>query len=315
MGSPDAYLRYSQQYKLRGQLFVLRGADFVSGAFLDHWEREMRKHAQAEIAMIDAFKRQIWPQLDVVLCGAELLLRGRLSEFVKVEASIKEFESKAAAWITAVLKTEFNVENWAQESSMRAGLLPWFGTWPFPRKLVSITEVSLRRRILQCESQISKLEVEIAAWNQKEETTAILSRMQSTHEEQRLKEHSKQEALRSNVHSMQEEIARHELEKAAAAAHWGDIRKTAGAVRAKIESEVSIGASCPYCSCALGTEWQADHIYPVKLGGLSTIQNMVAVCFQCNSRKSDKTLREFSDIQELDYDQILARLRAMGRRC
>ena len=113
---------------------------------------------------------------------------------------------------------------------------------------------------------------------------------------------------------MQEEIARHELEKAAAAAHWGDIRRTAGAVRAKIESEVSSGASCPYCGCALGSEWHADHIYPVKLGGLSHIQNMVAVCVQCNSRKSDKTLREFSEMQHFDYDRIIARLRAMGRR-
>jgi 5-methylcytosine-specific restriction endonuclease McrA len=310
-----ATFRNRQQYTLRGEHFVVRGADFVSGGFLDHWEAEMRKHAQSEIAMIDAFRRQIWPQLDVVLRGAGLLLGERLSEFVKVEAAIKEFDSKAAQWIAAVLTREFRVENWAQESSIRAGLLPWFGRWPFPQKLVSIMEVSLRRRILQCEAQISKLEVEIAAWNQKEETTAILSRMQSTHEEQRLRAYSEQKALSSTVHSMQEEIERHELEKAAAAAHWGDIRKPARAVRDKIATEVLIGASCPYCGCALGSDWHADHIYPVKLGGLSTIQNMVAVCFQCNSRKSDKTLHEFSDMQQFDYDQIVARLRAMGRRC
>lgn len=47
--------------------------------------------------------------------------------------------------------------------------------------------------------------------------------------------------------------------------------------------------------------YHADHIQPVKLGGLSTAENLILVCSACNIRKSDKTLLEFCELQGFQF--------------
>lgn len=70
---------------------------------------------------------------------------------------------------------------------------------------------------------------------------------------------------------------------------------------------------CPYCGGPLGSAPHADHIHPVGKGGLSTIENMVNICAQCNSRKSHMTLTAFVAKEGRDLAGILARLRALGK--
>lgn len=77
---------------------------------------------------------------------------------------------------------------------------------------------------------------------------------------------------------------------------------------------LTITEKCPYCNGPMGSGPNADHIYPVKRGGLSTIENMVYCCQICNSRKGDKGLVEFLMAEGLDLDVVYETLRSMGKR-
>jgi 5-methylcytosine-specific restriction endonuclease McrA len=70
---------------------------------------------------------------------------------------------------------------------------------------------------------------------------------------------------------------------------------------------------CPYCGGQLGSAPHADHIHPVAKGGLSTKQNMVYICMECNIRKSHMTLTAFTAMEGRDLAGILERLRALGK--
>lgn len=80
--------------------------------------------------------------------------------------------------------------------------------------------------------------------------------------------------------------------KAVAATHYGKQRDEAEKVKRDIRNQTRILSECPYCGTRLRIEEaHADHIYPVKKGGLSTLENMVYVCHSCNGKKRDMTLR------------------------
>lgn len=100
--------------------------------------------------------------------------------------------------------------------------------------------------------------------------------------------------------------------KAMAAAYLGLSRAQAKVVKRLLKERQY--DSCPYCQGPLDENIHADHIYPVSLGGLSTEQNMVLVCATCNSRKSNKTLREFSLEACLDFQGIERRLMKLGKK-
>ena len=71
---------------------------------------------------------------------------------------------------------------------------------------------------------------------------------------------------------------------------------------------------CPYCHVDkdLGSS-EADHIHPIKKGGLSTLQNMVLICKKCNSNKKDLTLRVFCKKMKYDFEAVCARLEKLGK--
>lgn len=51
--------------------------------------------------------------------------------------------------------------------------------------------------------------------------------------------------------------------------------------------------TCQYCGRELNSvEATMDHIIPKKLGGVSSFENCVAACKQCNSKKRDKKLED-----------------------
>jgi 5-methylcytosine-specific restriction endonuclease McrA len=71
---------------------------------------------------------------------------------------------------------------------------------------------------------------------------------------------------------------------------------------------------CIYCLKLNNVELaEADHIHPVNKGGLTTMQNMVLICKDCNSKKSNQTLRVFCKKSNLNYDKICERLEALGK--
>lgn len=71
---------------------------------------------------------------------------------------------------------------------------------------------------------------------------------------------------------------------------------------------------CPYCDLVSSvTDSVADHIYPIDKGGLSTPENMVLVCEDCNKKKTNLTLRAFCKKVNLDYHLVCERLEKQGK--
>lgn len=101
---------------------------------------------------------------------------------------------------------------------------------------------------------------------------------------------------------------------AMAAAHAGKTRQLAQPVRRNIEHQRALLSICPYCGSVLGEDTEADHIYPVARGGLSTEENMVFVCALCNGKKRDKTLREFIRTMNFDHSAVEQRLELLRKR-
>lgn len=96
---------------------------------------------------------------------------------------------------------------------------------------------------------------------------------------------------------------------AAAAAYKGEIR--AGSSSQK--RNIGVTKDCPYCGQPLGRDYEADHIYPVSKGGLSTSENMVNICRMCNRKKHDLTLRQFCKKNGFNRAEIERNLEALGK--
>lgn len=286
-------LLQTHEYRHRKEAFSMRLADFLSEAFIDHWESVFQELAREHNRLVQELRSSFWPNMEIVFRAVKHPLLQKISAFVRAAPAIAAFEANCIKWAAETFAPEFLPENWLQGYSRRGVLVPSFGAWPFPRKFYPLTKETFRKRIRDYKKKVNELKLKIAVLE---------------------KEHD-DEALHSKLQELQDEVSKHELEKAAAAAHWGDIRKTAASVRSRIEKEVAGGSTCPYCGNGLGANWHADHIYPVKLGGLSSIQNMVAVCIDCNLKKGDRTLAEFAQRYQLDLLEISARLRLMDRRC
>lgn len=112
-----------------------------------------------------------------------------------------------------------------------------------------------------------------------------------------------------------EEEARSGKDKAIVAAYMDRTRERADSIKDSIYTEqIRSCPHCPYCGGEYGLDPQADHIYAVSRGGLSTPENMVYVCLLCNRRKGDMTLREFVAKHNLDRDRIEKTLELLKKR-
>ena len=111
-----------------------------------------------------------------------------------------------------------------------------------------------------------------------------------------------------------QEYKKHELAYAKAAALDDKTRQQAEKIKKDIHSQLEKYPFCPYCQKGMNNVPHADHIYPVATGGLSTMDNMVYTCAECNLKKSDLTLREFIDRFNLDRNKIEDTLRRLGKR-
>ena len=71
---------------------------------------------------------------------------------------------------------------------------------------------------------------------------------------------------------------------------------------------------CPYCDLNNSiNEAVADHIYPINKGGLSTPENMVLICMDCNKKKSHLVLRVFCKKYSFDLYTVCERLEKQGK--
>lgn len=70
---------------------------------------------------------------------------------------------------------------------------------------------------------------------------------------------------------------------------------------------------CPYCGNDLGVDPHLDHIYPVSMGGLSIVENLVWCCSGCNTVKTDKGLIQFLKERGFSIDGTLSRLHVLGK--
>jgi 5-methylcytosine-specific restriction endonuclease McrA len=98
-------------------------------------------------------------------------------------------------------------------------------------------------------------------------------------------------------------------EKAVKAAVSGKTRATSSPIRTKLDRT----ETCPYCGGPLGISPHADHIHPVSKGGLAEVKNMVFVCSECNSKKSNMTLNQFIDKFNLHRESIFNKLKSLGK--
>ena len=56
--------------------------------------------------------------------------------------------------------------------------------------------------------------------------------------------------------------------------------------------------TCQYCGAILSSsEMTLDHVLPRSKGGLSTWENLVACCHDCNRRKGNQLLHELTDMK------------------
>jgi hypothetical protein len=120
--------------------------------------------------------------------------------------------------------------------------------------------------------------------------------------------------VRKNKNKLLAKYGADEATIAAAAAHFGKTRDLADRIKIALRAQLDGSPNCPYCGLPLGDAIHADHIYPVSKGGLSTTENMVLICEQCNLKKGAKTLREFIRENNFDTGSIESALELLGKR-
>jgi len=156
--------------------------------------------------------------------------------------------------------------------------------------------------------QISSLE----KWINQEEVDRIGNLLERLKEA--LPDLTRKKVQREEEKLIRERIAAEKKQLEKAAAYFDNTRAHAEAIKRQIRQQMVSFPSCPYCFRDLGNEPNADHIHPVSRGGLSTIENMVYICKDCNSKKYNLTLREFVLRCHLDRDRIENILDKMGKR-
>ena len=93
-------------------------------------------------------------------------------------------------------------------------------------------------------------------------------------------------------------------ERALIAAYRGKSRSLADQIKPELREQIGIDPHCPYCGWYMADDPHCDHIYPVSKGGLSTPQNMVYVCSDCNLKKNGLTLTQFINKYKKEGDLL-----------
>ena len=103
------------------------------------------------------------------------------------------------------------------------------------------------------------------------------------------------------------------MDRAIIAAYKNKTRRLAGQIKSELRKQMKIDPRCPYCGKGMCHDPHCDHIYPISKGGLSTPQNMVYICADCNFKKTDFTLSQFINKYGLSRLEIEQRLEKLGK--
>lgn len=76
------------------------------------------------------------------------------------------------------------------------------------------------------------------------------------------------------------------------------------------------GFKCAYCQASAGdgAQMTLDHVLPCELGGTNAVENLVTACLSCNSRKQDKSMRDWlASLRDrgVDTSKIALRIRKL----
>lgn len=118
------------------------------------------------------------------------------------------------------------------------------------------------------------------------------------------------ERKQKKLEKLTNKLKKQQRKKGVISAYQNKSRNLASTIKAGLVNH----KVCPYCEKEIQGEAEADHIYPVSLGGLSTSENMVYVCKQCNRKKDQLTLREFINKYSLDRERIERNLNSLGKK-
>jgi hypothetical protein len=90
-------------------------------------------------------------------------------------------------------------------------------------------------------------------------------------------------------------------------------RERAETLKEAMRAQFELSRDCPYCFAPEPKDVELDHIIPIQRGGLSTRENLVYVCRQCNHAKSSQTLAMFLKSKGFDRESVEGRLERLGK--
>jgi 5-methylcytosine-specific restriction endonuclease McrA len=145
------------------------------------------------------------------------------------------------------------------------------------------------------------------------ETHERLLRIQRYITKKEKRETKKQERFERLITQKEKVKTKRKAEQALIAAYKGKSRRLADQVKSKLREQIAIDPHCPYCGWYMAHELHCDHIHPLSKGGLSTPQNMVYVCSDCNLKKKGLTLTQFIKKCGFSRVEIEQRLEKLGK--
>jgi 5-methylcytosine-specific restriction endonuclease McrA len=125
--------------------------------------------------------------------------------------------------------------------------------------------------------------------------------------------HLKIQKIQKYISQREAREEKKKTDRAVIAAYKGKTRNLAGQIKNNLKDQLNIDPHCPYCGQFMDKNPHCDHIYPVSKGGLSTPKNMVFICSDCNTKKTDLTLMQFIRKNHLSRRDIEDRLDRLGK--
>lgn len=125
--------------------------------------------------------------------------------------------------------------------------------------------------------------------------------------------HERLTRIQTHISQKERKDTKRKTDRAVIAAYKGKSRSLADQIKSELREQTNIDSHCPYCGGDMGDDPHCDHVYPVSKGGLSTPQNMVYVCSDCNLKKTALTLTQFIKKYGFRRLEIEQRLEKLGK--
>lgn len=189
--------------------------------------------------------------------------------------------------------------------ALQSQLAPWKCRFPEPASEVLPLLRSVQERIKRARIRAQEIIAETAERkNLREWEVSAKERVQ--------KERQIQKEQQAAVRKESREKELHRL-RAIAATVNDKSRERAETLKEAMRAQFELSRDCPYCFAPEPKDVELDHIIPIQRGGLSTRENLVYVCRQCNHAKSSQTLAMFLKSKGFDRERVERRLERLGK--